>query len=207
MPSPLGHGGISSSPGWTRPSVLRAVGAARTPDCSTELHEVGEAGIEPAWWAHETPLEPPPVHSPEIQSRRWDSNPLRPRYEGGARPVEHRRPMEAASAGVEPTRPRFRASIPSREPGQKQVRKDSNPDQQGWNLSCYRYTTDLWLSSRPTSTGGNRTHKPPAFKAGRFAGIAYRAMPADPTGLEPAVSSVTGRRVGRATPRVQEGGG
>jgi hypothetical protein len=24
------------------------------------------------------------------QSQRWDSNPLTPRYEGGARPVEHR---------------------------------------------------------------------------------------------------------------------
>ena len=29
-----------------------------------------------------------------VQSRRWDSNPLLPRYEGGARPVEHRRHQE-----------------------------------------------------------------------------------------------------------------
>ena len=55
-----------------------------------------------------------------IQSRRWDSNPLRPHYEGGARPVEHRRHLfRAASVGVEPTRPRFRAPVPSRGPGQK----------------------------------------------------------------------------------------
>jgi hypothetical protein len=66
-----------------------------------------------------------------IQSRRWDSNPLRPRYEGGARPVEHRRHLfRAASVGVEPTRPRFRASVPCRGPGQKSIqsqRRDSNP--------------------------------------------------------------------------------
>ena len=30
-----------------------------------------------------------------IQSRRWDSNPLGPHYEGGARPVEHRRHIRA----------------------------------------------------------------------------------------------------------------
>ena len=66
----------------------------------------------------------------EEQELAGDSNPLGPRYEGGARPVEHRRPVAAASAGVEPTRPRFRASIPSRGPGQKQIqsqRRDSNP--------------------------------------------------------------------------------
>ncbi len=53
-----------SRPGWIRTSDLRDVSAASTPGCSTELSQVGEAGIEPAWWAHETPLEPPPVHSP-----------------------------------------------------------------------------------------------------------------------------------------------
>jgi hypothetical protein len=65
-----------------------------------------------------------------IKSRRWDSNPQSPRYEGGARPVEHRRPIGAASAGVEPARPRFKASVPSRGPGRKKrqsQRRDSNP--------------------------------------------------------------------------------
>jgi hypothetical protein len=66
---------------------------------------------------------------------------------------------------------------------------------------------DPHLLNLTSSTGGSRTHTPPVSKTGRFAGIAYRAIPADPTGLEPAISSVTGRHVGRATPRVREGAG
>ena len=50
----------------------------RPPLCQSGEHsgllhgtvEVGEAGIEPAWWAHETPLEPPPVHSPVSRAGR-----------------------------------------------------------------------------------------------------------------------------------------
>ena len=67
------------------------------------------------------PGRPAPASS--IQSQRWDSNPLRPLYESGARPVEHRRLFAAASAGVEPTRPRFRASVPSRGPGQRMIQQ------------------------------------------------------------------------------------
>ena len=73
------------------------------------------AGVEPASRSGcSRPPEPSGPTSSRNKSRRWDSNPLGPRYEGGARPVEHRRPIRAASAGVEPTRPRFRASVPSK---------------------------------------------------------------------------------------------
>ena len=47
------------------------------------------------------------------QSQRWDSNPLRPRYEGGARPVEHRW-HSGWPVGVEPTQPRFTAGSRTR---------------------------------------------------------------------------------------------
>ncbi|SRR5579884_3325162 len=49
------------------------------------------------------------------RSRRWDSNPLGPLYEGGARPVEHRRPgrsqcwCRASSTEVQSLRPLPRA--------------------------------------------------------------------------------------------------
>jgi hypothetical protein len=79
------------------------------------------AGVEPASRSGcSRPPEPSGSTSSGNRSRRWDSNPLGPRYEGGARPVEHRRHLfRAASVGVEPTRPRFRAPVPSRGPGQK----------------------------------------------------------------------------------------
>jgi hypothetical protein len=64
----------------------------------------------------------------ENESRRWGSNPLGPRYEGGARPVEHRRPLSAASAGVEPARPGFKAPAPSEGPADGEGgRRESNP--------------------------------------------------------------------------------
>jgi hypothetical protein len=72
------------------------------------------------------PGRPAPASS-RNKSRRWDSNPLGPLYEGCARPVEYHRPDAAASAGVEPARPRFKASVPSRGPGQKQVVQESKP--------------------------------------------------------------------------------
>ena len=81
------------------------------------------AGVEPASRSGcSRPPEPSGPTSITSESRRWDSNPLRPRYEGGARPVEHRRPIRAASAGVEPTRPRFRASVPSEGLAQRRSR-------------------------------------------------------------------------------------
>ena len=89
------------------------------------------AGVEPASRSGcSRPREPSGPTSSGNKSRRWDSNPLHPRYEGGARPVEHRRPIRAASAGVEPTRPEFRAPVPSRGPGRKKIQsqwRDSNP--------------------------------------------------------------------------------
>ncbi len=120
-----------SSGGWGRTSGLRGFSAALVP---AELHRNRSetpAGVEPALMSgcSRPPGRPAPA-SWENKSRRWDSNPLRPRYEGGARPVEHRRPTAKASAGVEPARPRFRASIPCRGSGQKTIqsqRRDSNP--------------------------------------------------------------------------------
>jgi hypothetical protein len=46
--------------------------------------------------------------------------------------------------------------------------KDLNPDQLGWNQSCYRYTRDTHLSnsgSRETRTHKSRS-RPPVFKTG-----------------------------------------
>ena len=109
-----------NSGGWGRASGLRVFSATLLP---SELHRKQSetpAGVEPASRSGcSRPPEPSGPTSLRNQSRRWDSKPLRPRYEGGALPVEHRRPYQAASAGVEPTRPGFRASIPSRGPGQR----------------------------------------------------------------------------------------
>src|SRR5581483_5278420 len=120
-----------SSGGWGRASGLRVFSATLLP---SELHRKKSetpAGVDPASRSGcSRPPEPSGPTSSRNKSRRWDSNPLRPRYEGGARPVEHRRPFRAASAGVEPTRPEFRAPIPSRGPGQMKIqsqRRDSNP--------------------------------------------------------------------------------
>jgi hypothetical protein len=109
-----------SSGGWGRASGLLLFRETLLP---SELHrEKSEtpAGVEPASRSGcSRPPEPSGPTSSRNKSRRWDSNPLGPRYEGGARPVEHRRPNQAASAGVEPTRPEFRAPVPSRGPGQR----------------------------------------------------------------------------------------
>ena len=120
-----------SSGGWGRASGLLLFGETLLP---SELHRKKSetpAGVEPASRSGcSRPPEPSGPTSSRNKSRRWDSNPLRPRYEGGARPVEHRRPIRAASAGVEPTRPEFRAPVPSRGPGRKKIqsqRRDSNP--------------------------------------------------------------------------------
>src|SRR5262249_26306788 len=111
-----------SSGGWGRASGLRVFSATLLP---SELHRKQSetpAGVEPASRSGcSRPPEPSGPTSSTSESRRWDSNPLGPRYQGGARPVEHRRPFQAASAGVEPTRPEFRAPVPSRGPGQKQI--------------------------------------------------------------------------------------
>ena len=120
-----------SSGGWGRASGLLLFRETLLPP---ELHRKQSetpAGVEPASRSGcSRPPEPSGPTSLSNKSRRWDSNPLRPRYEGGARPVEHRRPIRAASAGVEPTRPEFRAPVPSRGPGRKKIqsqRRDSNP--------------------------------------------------------------------------------
>src|SRR6516165_2639712 len=120
-----------NSGGWGRASGLLLFGETLLP---SELHRKQPetlAGVEPASRSGcSRPPEPSGPASSGNKSRRWDSNPLGPRYQGGARPVEQRRPIRAASAGVEPTRPRFKASVPSRGPGQKQIqsqRRDSNP--------------------------------------------------------------------------------
>ena len=113
-----------NSGGWGRASGLLLFGETLLPP---ELHRKQSetpAGVEPASRSGcSRPPEPPGPTSLSNKSRRWDSNPLRPRYEGGARPVEHRRPIRAASAGVEPTRPRFKASVPSRGPGHKPIQR------------------------------------------------------------------------------------
>src|SRR6516165_5419667 len=120
-----------NSGGWGRASGLLLFGETLLP---SELHRKKSetpAGVEPASRSGcSRPPEPSGPTSLSNKGRRWDSNPLRPRYEGGARYVEHRRPIRAASAGVEPTRPEFRAPVPSRGPGQKRMqsqRRDSNP--------------------------------------------------------------------------------
>ena len=87
-------GTVASSGGWGRTSGLRVFGAALSPP---ELHrntrDAGRSrtclivGLQPTAW----PSGPGVFFV--IKSRRWDSNPLGPRYEGGARPAEHRRPV------------------------------------------------------------------------------------------------------------------
>src|SRR5262249_17157466 len=120
-----------SSGGWGRASGLLLFGETLLPP---ELHRKKPetpAGVEPASRSGcSQPPEPSGPTSLSNKSRRWDSNPLRPRYEGGARPVEHRRPIRATSAGVEPTRTEFRAPVPSRGPGRKKIqsqRRGSTP--------------------------------------------------------------------------------
>ena len=116
-----------SSGGWGRASGLLLFRETLLP---SELHRKRSetpAGVEPASRSGcSRPPEPSGPTSSTSKSRRWDSNPLRPRYEGGARPVEHHRHLSrAASAGVEPARPGFRAPAPSEGPAEREVR-------QGW---------------------------------------------------------------------------
>ena len=54
----------------------------------------------------------------------------------------------------------------------KHAPKDLNPDQLGWNQSCYRYTRDTHLiasGSRETRTHKSRS-RPPVFKTGSSSG-------------------------------------
>ena len=116
-----------NSGGWGRASGLLLFKETLLP---SELHRKQSetpAGVEPASRSGcSRPPEPSGPTSLSNKSRRWDSNPLRPRYEGGARPVEHRRLLlRAASAGVEPARSGFRAPAPSEGPAEIEVR-------QGW---------------------------------------------------------------------------
>ena len=88
----ISHG---SSGGWGRASGLLLFGETLLP---SELHRKQSetpAGVEPASRSGcSRPPEPSGPTSSRNKSRRWDSNPLGPRYEGGARPVEHRRHEE-----------------------------------------------------------------------------------------------------------------
>jgi hypothetical protein len=82
-----------SSGGWSRASGLLLFRETLLPP---ELHRNRSetpAGVEPASRSGCSRLpEPSGPTSSRNKSRRWDSNPLGPRYEGGARPVEQRRP-------------------------------------------------------------------------------------------------------------------
>ena len=117
-----------SSGGWVRASGLRVYSATLLPP---ELHRNEQetlVGVEPT--------------SCDFADRRLASRPqdhpepavgLEPTWSAlrGRCPARRASPASrAASAGVEPTRPRFRASVPSRGPGQKTIqsqRRDSNP--------------------------------------------------------------------------------
>ena len=75
--------------------------------------------------------------------------------------------------------------------------KDLNPDQLGWNQSCYRYTRDTHLSnsgSRETRTHKSRS-RPPVFKtgssSGRMASVRHKAAG---VGIEPTASWFRARR-------------
>ena len=86
-----------SSGGWGRASGLLLFRETLLP---SELHRKKSetpAGVEPASRSGcSRPPEPSGPTSSRNKSRRWDSNPLGPRYEGGARPVEHRRHQESS---------------------------------------------------------------------------------------------------------------
>jgi hypothetical protein len=122
-------------------------------------------------------------------SQRWDSNPLRPRYEGGARPVEHRW-RRGWPVGVEPTHRRFTAgsrthfgfahSIPVRNRTSSATfgRSHASTTPQGhlvstparsrtWTCSFarshdLRFTTEVWefRGWSRTNTGGFRARRP-----------------------------------------------
>lgn len=87
---------------------------------------VGEAGIEPAWWAPETPLEPSPVHSPANRAGRSRTC-LRPRI--------RRLPHRSASArmqrpGRESNLSRLldrQAGTPAPSQGNESAWRESNP--------------------------------------------------------------------------------
>jgi hypothetical protein len=72
------------------------------------LKAVPAAGVEPAAPSVSARCSYQLSYTGIGQSQRWDSNPLTPRYEGGARPVEHRW-HRGWPVGVEPTRRRFTA--------------------------------------------------------------------------------------------------
>src|SRR5262249_37185642 len=107
-----------SSGGWGRASGLRVFGAALLPP---ELHRNEQetlVGVEPTSrdFADRRLASRPQDHSEPAVGLEPTSSALR----GRGPVVEHRRHLvPAASVGVEPTRPRFRAPAPSRGPGQK----------------------------------------------------------------------------------------
>lgn len=106
----------NSSGGWGRTSGLRVFSAALSPP---ELHRnrtETPAGVEPAScrFAADRLAIRPRRHRAKQKSQRWDSNPLGPRYEDGARPVGHRWRRTGWPVGVEPTQPRFTAGSRNR---------------------------------------------------------------------------------------------
>jgi hypothetical protein len=104
-----------------------------------------------------------------FQSRRWDSNPLGPRYEGGARPVEHRRHQvssqcwcRANSTEVQSLNPLPRAwpeVDPEPEAGLEPARA---PLQEGCSTrraalaSCYSRSSISWVRSAKTLPTSSR---------------------------------------------------
>jgi hypothetical protein len=77
----------------------------------------------------------------------------------------------------------------------KHAPKDLNPDQLGWNQSCYRYTRDTHLSN--SGSRETRTHKsrwrPPVFKTGSSSGR-MASVGAAGVGIEPTASWFRARR-------------
>ena len=165
--------------------------AASTPGCSKEPQAIGEAGIEPAWWAHETPLEPPPVHSPGSRAGRSRTC-LPPRI--------RRLPRRSASARRE--RP-VRDSNPSRL-RDKQV---ATPAASQGNKSAWRESNPPVRHGEPVPGPlGHRRTGNPNSKGGRSRTLCVRVgaallsqehalvNPAAQAGLEPATVRLTGVR-------------
>jgi hypothetical protein len=74
--------------------------------------------------------------------------------------------------------------------------KDLNPDQLGWNQSCYRYTRDTHLSnsgSRETRTHKSRS-RPPVFKTGPSSSRMTSVRQKAGVGIEPTASWFRARR-------------
>ena len=137
-----------SSGDWGRASDLPLFRRTLLP---SELHRNGrDAGRSRTCFGSgcSRPPDRPAPASSRKQSQRWDSNPLGPPYESGARPVGRRRQLSGWPGGVEPARLRFTAGVPASWVRPQSPWQESNlHDLRLRRAACFRHTPGMLFST------------------------------------------------------------